>query len=424
MKYTVLFFLLNICTHLSSQVVDSTFGIPASFEGPWQLYYGITGCDFDGRDDRAFSVLHLDDGKIILAGYTRGSDGNDFALVRLLPDGKYDETAGADGEIRIDLEHQNDSCLTAVRYPGDRILMGGCVTLPERADYVNLLVSTDFDGNPDPAFGSNGQAIIDLPSDYEMIVRIQPLQDGKVMIAGNAFYGLPIEFPDSTAVFIGRLLPDGRVDSTFGTNGFIYRRYEQTCNVSLLGDLIVDQGNHILFTGASYDPYSGNYNGDDYCKHNIVVFRHLPSGLPDPSFGNNGRVELPFSEGRGNALQVYENGKILLTGVVSDLLTEPIYTFMARLLPDGTLDSMFGAHGRVTKFLLGGFSASEPIGENFQVLNGRFRGSDGRAIQFHFADHHVVMPQNTVIASNKNAFRIDSGETMNIIGNPCIQIHR
>lgn len=362
MKYTVLFFLLNICTHLSSQVVDSTFGIPASFEGPWQLYYGITGCDFDGRDDRAFSVLHLDDGKIILAGYTRGSDGNDFALVRLLPDGKYDETAGTNGEIRIDLGHQNDSCLTAVRYPGDRILMGGCVTLPERADYVNLLVRTDFDGNPDPAFGNNGQAIIDLPSDYEMIVKIQPLQDGKVLIAGNALFGLPFQFPDSTAVFVGRLHPDGKVDSTFGLNGFIYRRYEQTCNISLLGDLIVDQGNHILFTGASYDPYPGNYNGDDDCKHNIVVFRLQPSGLPDPLFGNNGRVELPYSEGRGNALQVYENGKILLTGVVSDLLTEPVYTFMARLLPDGTLDSTFGAHGRVRKFLLGGFSASEPMG--------------------------------------------------------------
>jgi uncharacterized delta-60 repeat protein len=240
--------------------------------------------------------------------------------------------------------------------------MGGCVTPPGQAGYVNLLIRTDFDGVPDPAFGNNGQVLLDLPSHHEMITKILPLPDGKVLVGGNAFYGTVFPFPDSTAVFIGRLYPDGQIDSTFGVNGFMYQRFEHTCSVSLLGDLVVDHSGRLLLTGGSYHPYPGNYGGSDLCTHAINLFRYLPNGLPDPDFADNGRKEIPFSEGRGNSLYVYEDGRILLAGVTSDFLTDPVYTFLTRLLPNGTADSTFAVNGRFFKFIIGGFGPSEPVG--------------------------------------------------------------
>lgn len=267
---------------------------------------------------------------MILAGDTRGADGSDFALARLLPNGHYDETAGPDGEIRIDLGYQNDSCLAAARYQSDKILMGGCVRLPGQDKYVILIVRVDLDGKLDIGFGNAGKVVIDLPASNEMATKILAQQDGKVIVAGNVLYsshGNSLYFPDSTSVFVGRLLSDGKIDSSFGTNGFIYRRYEDTCNAALLGDVILDKNGCVVVTGGSYHPYPGDYNGEeDFCTHNIHVCRYLPNGQPDATFGTNGVVELPYSEGKGTALHAYEDGKVLMAGVVSDLLfPQPIY---------------------------------------------------------------------------------------------------
>jgi uncharacterized delta-60 repeat protein len=366
MKKTTIIVLIiaGLYAFLPGQVPDSTFGVPDSFEGfPGTYWPGVTGCDFDGRDDRCYSALHLDDGRIVLAGHTHGNDGTDFALVRLLHDGQYDLTAGPKGQIRIDLGYSADSCLAAALYPGDMIIMGGCTKLPGQTGYVNLVARVDLDGLPDPAFGNNGHLVIDLPSAHEMVTKVITIPDGRIIIAGNAFFGPSFSFPDSTSVFIGRLLPDGQVDSTFGVNGFLFLRFEQACRSSLLGDIILDNEDRILVSGGSYSPYPGVYNLDDWCTHNINLCRYLPDGQPDPSLGGDGIVEMPVTEGRATALHIDDNGKILVAGIITDLLlTYPAYTLFARMWPDGAPDSSFAVDGRFVKFILGPTNSSEPVG--------------------------------------------------------------
>lgn len=351
--------------NIKSQVIDSTFGIPTSLD-PCCLVYGTTGCNFGGFD-QAFLAVHLDDGRIILAGDTRWQGESDFAMARLMPDGQYDQTAGPDGQVRIDLGYPNDSCLAAALYQNDRILMGGCVRQPGTAKYVDLIARVDFDGNLDPFFGTSGYLTIDLPSAHEMITKISALPDGRIIVAGNAWYGTSFVFPDSVNVFVGRLLPDGKVDTTFGIDGFVFRRWEKTCNAALIGDIAVDMFDRIVITGGSYDPYPNNYFGNEYCHHNIFLFRYLPNGEPDPSFGVNGSLELEYTgAGRGNALLLYKDGRILLAGASGLLDTYPLYFFLARLMPDGTPDFTFADNGRFRKALLnyGLFSGGnvEPFG--------------------------------------------------------------
>ena len=353
MKYLA-FILTIVPLSLTAQVPDSTFGVPSSFAGPNFPFPAITGCDFDEREDRCFASLFLPDGKIILAGHTEGSDGIDFALVRLLHDGTFDTSAGPKGQMRIDLGYQNDSCLAAVLYQGYRILMGGCVTLPGQDGYVLLIARVDTDGKVDTTFGIGGRTTVDLPTQNEMITKLIALPDGKILIAGNAFFGDSYAFPDSTAVFVGRLLSDGRVDSTFGTGGFLYRRYEYTCKSSLIGDIVLDSKGRITLSGASYSPYPypGNIGIDDWCTHNIYVCRYTSDGDPDTYFGGTGVLELPFTQGRAIDLHIDEQDRVLLGGVITDLLlTIPVYTFFIRILPSGKVDSSFANNGQLVKYI-------------------------------------------------------------------------
>lgn len=358
---------------IKSQVIDSTFGIPTSID-TCCLIYGATGCNFGGFD-QAFLAVYMDDGRIILAGDTRWQGESDFAMVRLMPDGQYDQTAGPDGQVRIDLGYPNDSCLAAARYQNNRILMGGCVRQAGTNGYVNLIARIDFDGNLDPSFGNGGHLTIDLPTTNEMITRILPQPDGKILVGGNALYGNSFDFPDSVDVFVGRLLPNGQIDSTFGENGIIYHRWEGSCNVALLGDMSLDNLGRLAITGGSYDPYPNNYGGDDWCSHNIFLCRYLPDGQPDQGFGINGSIELPYTGyGRGNALLHYEDGRILLAGAAGDqLLPFPSYVFLARFMPDGTPDPGFADNGRIKKTAFFGGIISGGMVEPFGLLRMRDR---------------------------------------------------
>ena len=271
MKHLFLFLFLcsSILCQLYGQVVDTTFGEPYSFVYP-QIEYipGVTASDFDERADRAHSLLFLDDGRIIVAGHTYEDGTNDFAFTRLLPDGKYDQSAGPDGEVRLDLGFPNDSCLSTSLYQSNKILMGGCASPAGQLGCSALIVRTDFDGNLDADFGSQGQAFVDLPGTWEMITEIIPLPDGKIFVAGNIYYGSSFKYPDSTKIFIGRLESDGQIDSTFGVDGLIYMQMGK-CVSSILGDIVVYGNGKFLITGAGYTPYPGQYLEDFICYNYI-----------------------------------------------------------------------------------------------------------------------------------------------------------
>ena len=368
--YAPLFLLILLQVPLSGQLPDSTFGIPTSFDGPPRP--GVTGCDFGERQDRCQAALHLEDGRILLAGYTSGEDETDFALVRLLPDGHYDEIAGPQGQMRLDLGYTTDSCLAASLYQEEWVLMGGCVKPPGQEGYALLLTKVDVDGLPDPAFGNEGLVLIDLPTRDEMITHIRPLPDGKILIGGNILYeGYSFYAPDSTDIFVGRLLPNGQVDSTFGTNGFIHKRFDPYCRSSILGDLEIDGNGHILITGGSFSPYPGEYGID--CPNHIVVCSYLPDGQPDPSFGENGLLELSNTKGRASALLIEEDGKIVVTGLTGHSLSwRPSYTYLSRLLPDGQFDPSFAVDGQFIEFIIMYTDGTEAvdilrIGDNYYL---------------------------------------------------------
>jgi uncharacterized delta-60 repeat protein len=347
--YLFLIFSTYILSPGLTQVVDSTFGEPYSFS-PGEYFYGITASDFSARKDKAYSMLFLDDGKIIMAGHTASDEDSDFAFTRLLANGQYDQDFGPDGKIQLDLGLQRDSCLAAVRYGLDQMLMGGSAEQAGEVGFSALLIKTDFDGQLNSSFGTEGKLFLDLPGQHEMITRLHPLPDGKIMVAGNVFYGPSYPYPDSTSIFIGRLLEDGSVDESFGNNGFIYKsRY--ACPSSILGDLQVYPDGAFLLTTETYNPYPGLQYPEGPCETSIYVSRFLPDGTIDVAFGEAGTTDVTTTAGWGKALGIYEDGKIVVAGLTSDGLTMPNYTTVARLLPNGTPDSTFANNGVFKEFI-------------------------------------------------------------------------
>ncbi len=133
-----------------------------------------------------------------------------------------------------------------------------------------------------------------------------------------------------------------------------------------MGDISVDQTGAIIITGASYDPWIDYYDGDDLCLHNIVVCRYWQDGIPDSTFGEGGVVRLSTGNGQGNALLIYPDRRILVAGASGVSSSEPLFTYFARLLPDGTLDATFSSDGSLqtqTLFVnLGDTAPGNPIG--------------------------------------------------------------
>jgi uncharacterized delta-60 repeat protein len=349
-------FILNANT----QVVDPTFGIPSSISVPPFSeinVLGATSCDIDSRWDRSYATIHLEDGRIILAGDTQDENGTDFALITLLPNGKYDNSVGPQGQIRIQTGHPFDSCLVVTRYQTDQLLMGGCRRPTGTVQHQNLILKVDFKGDIDSSFGIDGRVVIDLPSDDEMITHILALPDGKILIGGNALFGTMPMYADSANTFVSRLLANGQIDSTFGLNGFIFKRWESACTAALLGDMVLDHLGNILITGGSYFPYPLVYDDSGNCSFNIFLCRYLPDGQPDTGFDSDGVIEFPESWGRGTALHAYDDGRILLVGLTREEISPftdyaPRFAYMVRLNHSGIPDSTFGTNGFFKKKLV------------------------------------------------------------------------
>jgi uncharacterized delta-60 repeat protein len=77
-------------------------------------------------------------------------------------------------------------------------------------------------GDLDPAFGTGGKVITDLPgSNQPQRVAIQP--DGKIVVQGSQYSSY------SEYSFLIRYNPDGTLDSSFGTNSTVLIPYTPSC---------------------------------------------------------------------------------------------------------------------------------------------------------------------------------------------------
>jgi uncharacterized delta-60 repeat protein len=159
--------------------------------------------DFGGVDFAEAMVLQPD-GKIVVAGYSQVNNNTSFALARLAANGSLDTTFGQAGKAVVDFGSSDEGHGLALQRDGKIVVVG--------SSRGNLVIARlDSNGSLDDSFAGDGKSAVDFGGDFDdgSAVTVQP--DGKLVVAGYSYVGADFG--------IGRLQPNGLLDTTFGDGG-------------------------------------------------------------------------------------------------------------------------------------------------------------------------------------------------------------
>lgn len=294
--------------------LDSSFGQ----NGRRTVDFGQEHADWS---DFGFTSLLHPNGRFTLFGYTgpRGLPDR-LALARLDGSGNLRQGFGEAGRVVSKITPCGSRAIAAALDPG-----GGIVAVAQvggRCGPGFAVVRYRGDGTLDPNFGEGGVRIgrfglerFQYPSD----VTVQA--DGRILVAGSDGSG-----PASGSIV--RYTADGRRDRSFGEGGQV------RCACAVLAVLadggVVAAGNASSGTGQRV----------------LVVTRLRPDGLPDDSFGHDGRVIIesppPDAYIAPSGLIAQPNGKVVVAGTYSPEGGFRSDFAIVRLAADGTRDAGFG----------------------------------------------------------------------------------
>ncbi len=152
---------------LSAGALDTTFGSGGRQTIPFPL---------GGTSVYADSMAVQADGKIVVAGYTRGAAAGEMAVARLNPNGSLDTSFNGGGELLIDFGVPAEANAVAVQRDGKIVVAG------TGGDFT--VARLNRDGSLDTSFDGDGKQAVDFGgNDCAASVAVQA--DGKVVVAGS-----------------------------------------------------------------------------------------------------------------------------------------------------------------------------------------------------------------------------------------------
>jgi uncharacterized delta-60 repeat protein len=218
-----------------------------------------------------------------------------------------------------------DRFQTVIATTGNQYYAAGFVTVSEDAHMAVARFGTT--GGLDASFGQGGIATVN--------------------VAVGA--GKKAEFARGAVV---RFNPTGQLDPTFGTNGIV-RLDLSTGTVSgtaFRGDtswgLTLLPGDNLLVVGGEKADGAGRTDID------YAIVKLTAGGSRDTTFGTNGIFTLDVGTGNDSPRTaiLQPDGKIVVSGHTSD--AGVVTTVLFRLLPTGQLDPSFGVNGIVNAAIL------------------------------------------------------------------------
>jgi uncharacterized delta-60 repeat protein len=282
---------------------------------------GIVITGVGSSSDYGRSVAVQPDGKIVVAGYSTVGGGGDFAVVRYNANGSLDTSFGAGGKITTAIGPGGDLGYAVAIQSDGKIIVAGQSYISGSDDFA--VVRYNSDGSLDTSFDGDGKVTTSFAGyDGARAVAIQP--DGKIVVAG---------FGGGFAV--ARYNIDGSLDTSFDGDGKVSTRIGSGSNLGY--GMALQADGKIVVAGFS----------DDGGEDDFAVVRYNMDGSLDLSFGGSGTVMTPVGSstdwGRGVAIQ--SDGKIV---VVGRTYVNTLSDFgLVRYNPDGSLDASFGTGGKV-----------------------------------------------------------------------------
>lgn len=318
---------------------------------------GVTDTSFGG-DDQASAEALLPNGDILVAGTdTTGLNGqpagSQFALAEYTSAGVLDTSFGSGtGQVLTSFSTTGGTLSNDVAH-GLTVAPNGTIYVVGSTD-ANAS-GTDFaiaafnaDGSPATAFGTSGKATLNFQGGDDSANAVTVQSNGQLIVAGSS------QNPSSgvTSIALARLLPDGALDTRFGTKGKVITSIggvdDEATSVAL------QPKGQIVVGGESA---SGSFAAGTLAS-NFAVLRYTSTGKLDHSFDRKGFITTNFGQNSAvtNVL-VQSNGDIVASGKaigsISNGSSGQLAIAVARYNSNGTPDRTFSGTGQTLITLTG-----------------------------------------------------------------------
>jgi uncharacterized delta-60 repeat protein len=289
---------------------------------------GIVTTNLGTPSDEAFDMAADPNGGFVVVGRVDATGTNrDFGVVRYTDEGEPDTRFDGDGIVTTDFAGQPDQANSVAVQPDGKIVVAGQATTggPILPDGDFALARYNTDGTPDMSFDGDGLVLTDLgtTTDVARAVAIRP--DGRIVVAGTA---------DGDVALV-RYTDQGEVDDSFGDHGKRVTDFgsdDFANGIALTGDGHILVAGHTLGAGLNLD---------------FALARYTAEGELDMQFGTGGIVKTDFGgDDFAENLTMQPDGRIVVVG--RDTSATILDMAVVRYRDDGSLDSGFGDHGKVT----------------------------------------------------------------------------
>ena len=359
-----------------------------------------------------YAVAVQNDGKVVAGGQAFNGSNLDFGLVRYTKNGSLDNSFSGDGKVMTDGGNQSSRNIIqslAIQADG-KIIAGGDGSESTALVRYNTNGSIDHDYGPVVDFDINNSIAIQKDGRFVVSER-SGLKRYKNFDLDSSFNGIGhVSFPENfisnaialqkndKIVVLGisgeqqsfsvilRYDTNGKLDSTFGTNGKVINRSDHDREISTA---ICIQSDDKILIGGSYLDYS------NYGISTSSILRLNKNGSRDSTF-NGGKILYPFSDGTDetDAIKVQSDGKIIIAGnTVSDGIS---YFKISRFNQDGSIDKTFNNTGSVLTYPGGAYARISSIaiqGNNLYAVGfAIFPGRTGVIAKYRLCNAPEILP--------------------------------
>jgi uncharacterized delta-60 repeat protein len=352
----------------ANQSVRTLLSVAADGDTFVSVSGGVERLNPDGAPDPAFGtgglaplpagstdssgIYALPDGGVLLVGPTPGGAGSSFSITKLNSTGVLDTNFGSGGTAVIGFDNGASTAvpLAATITPDGRIVVVGLEYRASTLDGSDIsvggmaVVRLTANGQPDPTFGSGQMVSVPFPYgqfNQATAYSVSVAPDGRIVLAGYATVdgyktsrgpGFPLFWATIPGLAVVRLLPDGKLDPTFGVGGRVLIPVPHVgFTLNQYPTVKVQADGRVLVAGA------GNISDGPEAGISVgVAVRLSAAGTFDSSYGAGGQ---PVVKSTGGAPEIDFQNRVVFF--------DSGYDNIFRLTGAGALDPGFGTNGRV-----------------------------------------------------------------------------
>lgn len=288
---------------------------------------GFAYIDLNAEWQKVNALHILPDGKIMLLADTEHKGERGCALVRLTSNGFLDQTFADSGWVFNGIGNGTTYWNALVQTGDGTLVAGGFIYYSNTVQMA--LLGFHPNGDLNLAFGDTGVVVENVGGSSTELHTLKLTPQGKLLAGGSCY------FQGKQSFMMMQFEADGQVDMSFaGGNGMAISFNDH----AQLYDLCFQRDGKILGAGKV------ERNNDD----KFAMIRIASTGVLDPSFGTNGKVETSIGrDSYARFVGILGDDRIILGGTGDGIWSEDYA--LARYNSNGVLDQSFSYDGISTK---------------------------------------------------------------------------